>query len=200
MKHTQEVCPCTHTPREPPQARQGINNPPPNQPPPRAPRRRPTTHVCILYSLYSRPPARKEAWYEGHPHVTKRRAPHATGERTTATTNTHTTNPRAHEEQEVCPHTQGSDKRRKRQKVWKKMPRAAANGDTSEPRRQRAHQPSNRHENHPLLLPSHSIGCQRRGKCGHRQRTHKEQKAANTAERNMSGMREYLMGSPSGKK
>ena len=31
-------------------------------------------------------------------------------------------------------------------------------------------------------------------------RTHKERKAANTAERNMSGMREYLMGSPSGKK
>ena len=89
-----------------------------NKPPPRAPRRRPTAHVCILYSLHSRPPARKEAWYEGHPHVTERREPHVTRERTTATTNTHTTNPRAHEEQEVCPHTQGSDKRRKGQKVW----------------------------------------------------------------------------------
>ena len=87
----------------------------PNKPTPRAPRRRPTAHVCILYSLYSRPPARKEAWYEGHPHGTERREPHAGGEHTTATTNTHTTNPGAHEEQEVYLHTQGPDKRRKRQ-------------------------------------------------------------------------------------
>ena len=97
-----------------------MNHPLPNKPPPGAPRRRPTAHVCILYSLYSRPPAREEAWYEGHPHVTERREPHATGERTTATTNTHTTNPSAHDEQEVYPRTQGSDKRRKRQKAWLK--------------------------------------------------------------------------------
>ena len=120
MKHTKEVCPCTHTPWEPPQARQGINDPRPNKPTPRAPRRRPTAHVCILYSLYSRPPERKEAWYGGHPHGTERREPHAAEEHTTATTNTHTTNPGAHGEQEVYPHTQGPDKRHKRQKVWAK--------------------------------------------------------------------------------
>ena len=100
-KHTQqcpralsghEVCPCTHAPCEPPQAKQGINKetyPPPNKQPPRAPRRRPTIHVCFLCFLYSRPPARKEAWYEGHPQVTERREPHATGERTTATKHTY---------------------------------------------------------------------------------------------------------------
>ena len=101
MEHTQEcprarsvheVCPCTHTLCEPPQAQQGINKetyPPPNKQPPRAPRRRQTTHVCFLCSLYSRPPARKEARYEGHPHITERREPHATGERTTATKHTY---------------------------------------------------------------------------------------------------------------
>ena len=100
MKYTQEcpwapsvhkVCPCRHTPCEPPQAQQGINKkryPPPNKPPPRAPRRRPTTHVCFVCSLYSQPPARKEAGCEGQPHVTERREPHATGERTTATKHT----------------------------------------------------------------------------------------------------------------
>ena len=84
MKHMQtcpqtpghEVCPCTHTPLEPPHARQGINKetyPPLNKPPPRAPRRRPTTHVRILCSVHSRPFARrKEAWYEGYPYVTRK--------------------------------------------------------------------------------------------------------------------------------
>ena len=84
MKHMQtcprtpshEVCPCTHTPLEPPHARQGINKetyPPPNKPPPRAPRCRPTTHVRILCFLHSRPfTRRKEAWYEGHPYGTTR--------------------------------------------------------------------------------------------------------------------------------
>ena len=101
MKHTQEcprlpsgheVCPCTHAPGEPPQAQQGINKetyPPPNKQPPGASRRHPTTHACFLCSLCSRPPAWKEAWSEGHPHVTESREPHATGERTTATKHTY---------------------------------------------------------------------------------------------------------------
>ena len=101
-----EVCPCTHTPLEPPHARQGINKetyPPPNKSPPRAPRRRPTTHVRILCSLHSRPFARrKEAWYEGHPYVTKRRELHATGGRTTATKHTYHKHPGAQEEQEAA--------------------------------------------------------------------------------------------------
>ena len=70
MKHMQkcprtpshEVCPCTHTPLEPPDARQGIKKeryPPPNKPPSRSPHCRPTTHVRILW--------RKEAWYSGTP-------------------------------------------------------------------------------------------------------------------------------------
>ena len=42
--------------------------------------------------------------------------------------------------------------------------------------------------------------CQRRRKCGRRQRTREEHKAANTEERNMSGMREYLTGRSDGRK
>ena len=127
-----EVCPCTHTPLEPPHARQGINKgtyPPPNKPAPRAPRRRPTTHVHILCSLHSRPFARrKEALYEGHPYVTKRREPHATGGRTTATKRTYHKHPGAQQEQEICPRTymplqttKGMDVHNKGHCGWKHM-------------------------------------------------------------------------------
>ena len=43
-------------------------------------------------------------------------------------------------------------------------------------------------------------GRHRGRKSGHRLRTHEEQEATNTAERNKDGMREYLVGSPLGKK
>ena len=107
-----------------------------------------------------------------------------------------------YEEQEVYPHTPGSNKRRKHQKVWVKKRKFTCQGPLlMETQANRgANAPTKQRGNHPLLLLSYSIGCRRRGKCGHRQSTHREQKAANTAERNMSGTREYLMGSPSGKK
>ena len=128
MKHIQkcprtpshEVCPCTHTLLEPPHARQGINKetyPPPNKPPPRAPRRHPTNHVRILCSLHSRPFARrKEAWYEGHPYVTKRRELHATGGRTTATKHTYHKHPEAQKEQEAATAEQNVDTAKKHTK------------------------------------------------------------------------------------
>ena len=206
MKHMQkcprtpshEVCPCTHTPLEPPHARQGINRetyPPPYKPPPRGPRRCPTTHVRILCFLYSRPFARrKEAWYEGHPHVIKRREPHAAAERTTPRKHTYHKHPGAQEEQEVCSRTympsqmtKGMDLHNKGHRGWRHM------------QRQHADQPRN---HHPFSFPEHAhpIGRNRQRKCGHCQGTHEEQEAANTAERNKDGMREYLVGSPSGKK
>ena len=145
MKHMQkcprtasrDVCPCTQTPLEPLHTRQGINKetyPPQNKPPPRAPRRRPTTHVRILCFLHSRPFARrKEAWYEGHPYVNKRREPHATGGRTTATKHTYHKHPGAQEEQEVCPRTyippqtmRGMDVHNKGHRGWRHMQRQRA--------------------------------------------------------------------------
>ena len=154
-----------------------------------------TTHVRIVCFLHSRPFARrKEAWYEGHPHVTKRREPHATGERSTATKYTYHKHPGAQEEQEVCPRTymppqttKGMDVHNKGHRGWRHM------------QRQSAHQQRNRH---PFSVPEHAhpIGCHRRRKCGHRQGTHEEHEVANTAERNKDGMREYLVGSPSGTK
>ena len=193
MKHMQkcprtpsnEVCPCTHTPLEPPHARQGINkgsDRPPNKPPQRAPRRRPTTHVRILCFLQSRPFARrKEAWYEGHRHVTKKREPHASGERTTARKHTYHKHPGAREEQEVCRRTymppqttKDMDVQNKGHRGWRHM------------QRQRAIQRRNRH---PFSLPeyAHPIGRRRRRKRGHSQKTHQEQEAANTAERKKDG-------------
>ena len=145
MKHMQkcprtpshEVCPCTQTPSEPPHARQGINKetyPPSNKPPPPAPHRRPTTHVHILCSPHSRPFApRKEAWYEGHPYVTKMRGPHATRGRSTATKHTYHKHPGAQEEQEVCPRTymqqqttKGMDVHNKGHRGWRHMQRQHA--------------------------------------------------------------------------
>ena len=145
MKHMQkcprtpshEVCPCTHTPLEPPHARQGISKEtyrPPNKPPPRAPRRRPTAHVRVLCSLHSRLFARrKKAWYEGHLYVTKRREPHAAGGRTTATKHTYHKHPGAQEEQEVCPRTymprqttKGIDVHNEGHRGWRHMQRQRA--------------------------------------------------------------------------
>ena len=145
MKHMQkcpqtpslEVCPCTHTPLELPHARQGINKetyPPPSKPPPRAPCRRPTTHVRIRCSLHSRPFARrKEAWYEGHPYVSRRREPHATGGCTTATKHTYHKHPGAQKEQGVCPRTymppqttKGMDVHNKGHCGWRHMQRQRA--------------------------------------------------------------------------
>ena len=195
MKHMQkcpwtpshEVCPCTHTPLVQPHAQQGINKetyPPPNKPPPRAPRRRPTTHVLILCFLHSRPFAqRKEAWYEGHPYVTKSREPHAIGGRTTATKHTYHKNPGAQEEQEVC---RAHICRRKQQKVWMYITRATADGDTCN-----ADAPSSQRNRHPFSFPEHAhpIGRHRRSKCGDRHRPNEEQEATNTAERNKDGHR-----------
>ena len=147
-----EVCRCRHTPLEPPHARQGINKetyPPPNKPPPRAPRRRPTTHVRILCSLHSRPFARrKKAWYEGHPYVTKRREPHATGGRTSATKHTYHKHPGAQEEQEVCPRTYMPPQTTKGMDVHNT---GHADGDTCN-----ANAPSNQRNRHPFSFPENS--------------------------------------------
>ena len=132
-----EVCPCTHTPLEPPHAGQGINKetyPPPNKPPQRAPRRCATTHVRILCPLHSRSFARRNgAWYEGHPYVTKKREPRAIGGRTTATKHTYHKHPGAQEEQEVCPRTymptpttKGMDVHNKGHRGWRHMQRQHA--------------------------------------------------------------------------
>ena len=87
---------------------------------------------------------------KGNPHRTERREPHAAGEHTIATTNTHNTNPGAHKEQEVYPHTQGPDKRRKRKRVWVKkkstrkgplLMETQANSGTNAPTNQATRQP-----------------------------------------------------------
>ena len=74
--------------------------------------------------------------------------------------------------------------RRKQQKVWMYTTRAIADGDTCN-----ANAPSNQRDRHPFSFPeyAHPIGRHRRRKCGHRQRTHEEQEATNTAERNKDG-------------
>ena len=62
--------------------------------------------------------------------------------------------------------------------------RPTADGDTCN-----AGAPSNQRNCHPFSLPEHAhpIGRHRRRECGHRQRTHEEQAATNTAEQKEDG-------------